>query len=295
MSTVQPTTEVATDFSGLTRLRADARAQAPSALKQAAKQFEAMFTQMLLKASHSSGSGSSGGDLLGGPEADTYRDMYDQQMAQQLTSGHGLGIADMLVRQLQGRVAPTSATQASAGLAAYTATRGATPSGPVPASSDNFVEVLQPHAEKAAAELGIPSKVLVAQAALETGWGKHTISKADGTPSHNYFGIKADKSWTGPVVTKTTTEYVNGQPHTETAQFRAYASPAEGLADYVKFVKGNPRYAQALQHGGDASHYLEGLQKAGYATDPAYASKISRIAQGRTMQTALADVASRTA
>jgi flagellar protein FlgJ len=292
MSSVTPTNSV-TDFSGLTKLRADARAQAPDALRQAAKQFEAMFTQMLLKASHSSDSAGSGSDLLGGPEANTYRDLYDQQMAQQLTSGHGLGIADMLVRQLQGRALNPHTTPAVA-TAAPAASTAAVASGPVPASPDNFVEILQPHAEKAASELGIPSKVLVAQAALETGWGQHTMNKVDGTPSNNYFGIKADKSWHGPTVTKTTTEYVNGVPRTQTAQFRAYSSPAEGFNDYVNFVKGNPRYADALRHGGDANRYLSGLQKAGYATDPAYASKISRIASGRTMQTAFADTATRT-
>jgi flagellar protein FlgJ len=289
-----------TDFSQFAKLRAGAQAQSPEALKQAAKQFEAMFTQELLKASHSD---DQSGDLLGGSDNNVYRDLYDQQMALHLSSGRGLGIAEMLVKQLQGH--PTAAATPAAGADAATtpapvlklATSVALPgltAEPiaVPKNADDFVDAVQPHAERAASALGIPAKVLVAQAALETGWGKHQIKNADGCASHNYFGIKADASWTGARATVTTTEYTNGKPHTETAQFRSYGSAAEAFDDYATFVKSNPRYADALRHGGNAEHYVQGLQKAGYATDPAYARKISNIAYGRTMKIAMADPAS---
>jgi len=284
-----------TDFGQFAKLRADARQQSPEALRSAAKQFESLFTTMLLKAAHSE---SSGNDLLGGPEADVYRDLYDQQLAAHLSAGRGLGIADLLIKQLQaaqsrGANAPEQGTSSAYPLSAPAASRplaidGAKPAA-APASADDFVDSIQPHAEKAAAALGVPARVLVAQAALETGWGQHVIKNADGSPSYNFFGIKADAGWRGARVSKSTQEYSQGVAHTETAQFRSYASPAEAFDDYVNFVKNNPRYAEALRHEGDGNRYVQGLQKAGYATDPAYAQKIARIAYGRTLQTALVE------
>jgi flagellar protein FlgJ len=150
-----------------------------------------------------------------------------------------------------------------------------------------FIRNLLPQAEAAAKELGISAKTLVAQAALETGWGKHQIKNADGTPSYNFFGIKAHGQWNGASVSKTTQEYSGGTAHAEVAAFRSYSSPAEAFNDYVKFIKSNPRYANALQHGGDGHRYAEGLQRAGYATDPAYAQKIGKISSGPLMTAAL--------
>lgn len=270
-----------TDFSQFAGLRAGAKARSPDALKAAARQFESLFTQQLLKASHATAFGD---DLMGGPESDTYRDLFDQQMALHLSSGRGLGIADLLIRQLQGLAQPSDPATDAAG-AIESAARA--PIRPADGSADTFVDSIQPAAEKAAAELGVPAEVLMAQAALETGWGKHPITTADGGASHNYFGIKADAGWTGARVTRTTTEVRNGVAVKETAAFRAYGSVAEGFEDYVRFIKDNPRYAAALRHGGDGTAYARGLQQAGYATDPAYARKIARIAYGRTMQVSL--------
>ncbi len=301
-----PSTSAAntSDFGQFAKLRAGARDHNPETIRQVARQFESLFTQMLLKASH--GEDSSHNDLLGGSSSDTYRDLYDQQMAAQLSSGKGLGLAELLTRQLQGLAAApemsaediaTLRKPDSAGLALPAAAHPAaaqssgagkaSPAAATSASADAFVDEITPHAERAAKELGVPARVLVAQAALETGWGQKSIRNADGSNSHNLFGIKADKAWTGASTSTTTHEYRNGEKTSEQAAFRSYGSVGEAFDDYVRFVKDNPRYAAALRHGGDGSRYAQGLQKAGYATDPAYASKIARIAYGRTMTASL--------
>jgi len=280
-----------TDFGQFAKLRSGAKDRDPETIKQVARQFEALFTQMLLKASHSDDTASN--DLLGGSGSDTYRDIYDQQMAAQLSSGKGLGLADLLARQLIGAQTPNteSSTFAPAGLrgrSAATSATSATPvSGTAVESADAFVDEITPFAEKAAKELGIPARVLVAQAAHETGWGKRQIKNADGTDSHNLFGIKASRGWEGGTTNTTTHEYVKGERRVERAEFRSYKSVGEAFEDYVSFVKDNPRYAEALKHGGSGEQYLQGLQQAGYATDPAYAQKIARVAYGRTMAATL--------
>ena len=286
-----PATAAVTDFSQFTQLRTAAKAQDPAALREAARQFEGLMVQQMLKAARSSG----GNDLLGGAESDVYRDLYDQQMAMQLASGRGLGIAEMMVRQMQAAApqgdapAPVLMHSLRRPAPAPAVVTAPMTSGTAAVSSvQEFVQKLRPEAEQAAGELGIPPEVLLAQAALETGWGRHPISHADGRPSHNYFGIKADASWRGARVEKTTHEYRDGVAVTETASFRAYGSVAEGFADYVDFVRSNPRYANALRHGGSGAHYAAGLQKAGYATDPAYADKIQQIANGRHLRGASA-------
>lgn len=302
--------DVVTDFSQFAGLRADARAQSPEALRKTAQQFEALMTQQMLKSARAA---SLGDDLLGGGQTGFYQDMFDQQMASHLASGRGLGIADLLVRQLQGRSATTDAATATTlnplprrGIAsaadsiaaqakamrAAGATRDAETktneaSGLRARSAAAFVAEIRPHAEAAAAELGVPARVLIAQAALETGWGRKAIRTDSGTSSHNLFGIKADRRWSGTQVSRMTTEYAGDKAHVEAANFRSYGSAGESFADYVRFIKSNPRYAEALKHGGDAGRYVAGLQKAGYATDPAYAQKILRVANGPTMTAAL--------
>lgn len=319
--------EAVTDFSQFAKLRAGARSDSPEALRKTAQQFESLLMQQMLKNMRAA---SLGEDVLGGGQTQFYQEMFDQQLAQHLSAGKGLGIADLLVKQLSqsqassndgtsvtgsaqasdgrlpanplrasraadasadpvGRAVPAAA--ASAPLAA-----GAVQTGPVRArrtghTPTDFVKAVLPHAEKAAAELGIPAKVLVAQAALETGWGRHAIRRDDGSPALNLFGIKADKRWQGEGIEQMTSEYQDGRMQRERAMFRAYDSVGESFADYVRFLKSNPRYQQALQHGGDPHRFAAGLQKAGYATDPDYAQKILRIAEGRTMKLALAQVA----
>ncbi|WP_273453795.1 flagellar assembly peptidoglycan hydrolase FlgJ [Nevskia ramosa] len=292
MSSAAPASGInTTDFGQFAKLRSGAKDRDPETIKQVARQFEALFTQMLLKASHSDDTASN--DLLGGSGSDTYRDIYDQQMAAQLSSGKGLGLADLLARQLIGAQSPGAENSGAApaglrGRSAATSATSVTPVGGTAAeSADAFVDEITPFAEKAAKELGIPARVLVAQAAHETGWGKRQIKNADGTDSHNLFGIKASRGWDGATTNTTTHEYVKGERRVERAEFRSYKSVGDAFEDYVSFVKDNPRYAEALKHGGSGEQYLQGLQQAGYATDPAYAQKIARVAYGRTMSATL--------
>lgn len=155
---------------------------------------------------------------------------------------------------------------------------------------EGFVASIWQHAQRAAKELGVDARALVAQAALETGWGKRHIKHADGSTSHNLFGIKAN-GWNGQRAVAGTHEYVDGVRRNETASFRAYSSPAESFADYVRLLKTGPRYQQALQAGTDVQGFARGLQRAGYATDPRYAAKIAAIAGGPTIERAVSAVA----
>lgn len=153
-------------------------------------------------------------------------------------------------------------------------------------SPEHFVASIWPHARRAADELGVDPRALVAQAALETGWGRRGIRDRDGSSAHNLFGIKAS-GWSGQRISTSTHEYVNGQRRSERADFRAYASPADSFADYVRLLKSNPRYQRALEAGEDVRRFASELQRAGYATDPAYARKIQAIANGPTLERAL--------
>jgi flagellar protein FlgJ len=146
-----------------------------------------------------------------------------------------------------------------------------------PAHVRAFQEKLADAAEEAEQVTGVPAKFMMGQAALETGWGRRVIRNADGTSSNNLFGIKAGPGWKGKVATAVTTEYINGKPHTRVEKFRAYDSHADAFKDYARMLSNNPRYEKVLAHGGDASTFAHGLQRAGYATDPQYAAKLSRI------------------
>jgi flagellar protein FlgJ len=152
-------------------------------------------------------------------------------------------------------------------------------------SPADFVESLRPFAEKAAAELNVSSDVLLAQAALETGWGRHVIHSRGGENSFNLFNIKASAGWAGGKINVNTVEYANGVAHQENADFRRYAGYEESFADYVNFLQTNPRYRQALASGDNSATYADELQKAGYATDPAYAQKIKRILASDSIRT----------
>jgi flagellar protein FlgJ len=140
-----------------------------------------------------------------------------------------------------------------------------------------FQEKLGGHAAEASRATGIPAKFMLGQAALESGWGKREIKGRDGVASHNLFGIKAGPEWKGKVAEAVTTEYVNGVPKTRTEKFRAYDSYADSFRDYAKLITDNKRYEKVLASAGDASSFAEGLQRAGYATDPNYAAKLTRI------------------
>jgi flagellar protein FlgJ len=194
------------DFQGLASLKNDAKGQAPTALKEAARQFESLFTQMLLKSMREANKSFGEDSLFGSDQGDMYRDMFDDQIAMQLSKGKGLGLADMLVRQLQGGVQSSEKSSASAP-SEPTASRQ-----PLTASKDDFISQLRPHAEQAARELGVDPDALLAQAALETGWGRSVPCNTNGDCSFNLFGIKAGSQWSGATVNVPTLEFEEGIP-----------------------------------------------------------------------------------
>jgi flagellar protein FlgJ len=149
----------------------------------------------------------------------------------------------------------------------------------VPAHVSDFTQRMLPHAQSASAATGIPARFMVGQAALETGWGRQAIRGADGADSHNLFGIKAGGGWKGRTVDIVTTEYVGGKPVKQVDTFRAYDSYADAFRDYASLLRGNARYQNVIAQGGDAAGFAQGLQQAGYATDPAYARKLAGVIQ----------------
>jgi flagellar protein FlgJ len=202
--------------------------------------------------------------------------MLDQQLAQNMAA-RGVGLAEVMVRQLsqnQPASAVTPALPANAPAPSVTQeTSNAIPSAYKVDVQQAFVDRMRPHAERAGRTTGIPAHLIVGQAALESGWGKREIKMADGSDSHNLFGIKAGKDWNGKVAEVTTTEYHNGVASKQVERFRAYGSYTEAFQDYAKLLKDNPRYDGVLGVS-DAKGFAQGLQQAGYATDPHYADKL---------------------
>ncbi len=258
---------LAADARSLDSLKLAAGANDPKAIKEAAKQFESLFMRELLKsmreATMKSGLMDSDGEKLG-------TDLLDQQFAVQLSGMPG-GLTDAIARQL---------TQQMTGNA-----RGSVPTVSLPsaatrinptASQSGFVSQHTAAAERVAQATGIPSSFMIGQAGHETGWGRSEIRNADGGNSFNLFGIKAGPGWTGKVATITTTEYIDGEPRKVSARFRAYDSYEASFRDYARLIGESPRYAQARASTGSAAAYATELQRAGYATDPAYAAKLSR-------------------
>nr|WP_246294926.1 flagellar assembly peptidoglycan hydrolase FlgJ [Schlegelella koreensis] len=269
-------------------LRSSAARDPRAAIKDAAKQFEALFMQQLMKsmrdATVSSGMLENSGTKLG-------TEMLDTQFAAQMT-GMPRGLSDVIARQLErqmgGAVANAATKEASAvpSLPQRLAPASADSASSAPSGSkqSEFVRMHENAARAAELQTGIPATFMVAQAAHESGWGRREIKNADGSTSHNLFGIKAGAGWNGKVATITTTEYVNGAPQKVTAKFRAYGSYEESFADYARMLKDSPRYsgvvARVAGAGADAASaqtFAKGLQRAGYATDPAYADKLARV------------------
>jgi flagellar protein FlgJ len=251
----------ANDFRQFAALRRGAEANDPETLRAAAKQFESLFTKMMLDSMRSA---SMGDPLFGSDQGDMYQDMADDQLAVQLSQGKGLGLADMLIRQLSNGVSGTAAARPLGSAAGQVAT---------PEEREKFISGLLPHAESAARELGVDPQNLIAQAALETGWGRSQPGQ-----SHNLFGIKTGGSWTGASVQANTEEFVGSQSTRVDADFRAYGSQRESVQDYVRLIRDNPRYADALNTGGDIQAFANALQRGGYATDPDYARKLVTVA-----------------
>ncbi len=269
--------ETYTDFSGLQALKRAAAKNDPSAVRKVAQQFESMFTRMMLKSMRDA----VGTDpIFGSDQEKMYQGMYDDQLALQLSKGRGLGLADMLVRQLQRMGAPGTASAPASSAPGAGGSVTAKPALPAAsaATQQNFIQGLWPQAQQAAQQLGVDPSNLIAQAALETNWGRSLPQDGSGHSSNNLFGVKATGGWEGASVQAATTE-VNGQTATsELAPFRSYADATQSFQDYVSILRNNPRYATALNTGSDARAFATGLQRGGYATDPDYARKVSAIA-----------------
>ncbi|HPE80576.1 MAG TPA: flagellar assembly peptidoglycan hydrolase FlgJ [Gammaproteobacteria bacterium] len=289
--------QVYTDFSGLAALRARAREDKDAALDEVSRQFESLFLQMMLKSMRDA---SLGGGLMDSKQSEFYRDMYDKQIAVDMAQKQGIGLADVLKRQLGGGISaqysdlspeeylgmPITARPVNGADAATVARRSVDTPAAFDGSPEAFVDALWPVAEQAAAKINLPPEALLAQAALETGWGRHVMQHGTGDSSHNLFGIKADSRWQGDKVMVSTLEYRDGVALNTRANFRAYESFEHSFSDYVDFVRRNPRYQQALAQTNDPKAYFSALQEAGYATDPAYAQKIQRILDSESMQRA---------
>jgi len=314
----------ALDVQGFDALRAQAAASPQQSLKGVAKQFDAVFLQMMLKSMREATPQDSPLDSRDGAQ---FTSMLDEQLAQQMSS-KGVGVADALIKQLSrsvpgagangaagtsgasGAMGALGAAGSGAGIGAegnaammnalaraysnaaangslskgagYSAASSLTPPLHGKGNSskvDAFVDKMAAPAQAAAAATGIPARFIIGQAALESGWGKGEIRNANGSPSHNVFGIKATQDWTGKTVSTVTTEYVNGRPRKVVEKFRAYDSYQDAMTDYANMLRNNPRYASVVNNAHDAASFAHGMQRAGYATDPHYAKKLISIMQ----------------
>lgn len=289
-------TATITDFNHFAGLRAAADNRDPAALREVASQFEALFLQTMLKSMREA---SLGDPLFGNSDQhEMYQGMMDQQLALDMASGKGIGLADMLVRQLGGEDAskltqpqpqpqPQTQTQPQTQPQTQSPTAKASPAWSDP---KEFARDVWPHAERAGRKLGVAPEAIVAQAALETGWGKHVMPDKEGSSSFNLFGIKASGGWSGEQVSKQTLEFEDGVPRRQTAKFRAYTDVAATFDDYTRFLSDNPRYSNVRGHGNDAAGFASALQTSGYATDPDYADKITRVLDSPTMKSVIREL-----
>jgi len=254
---------LASDAQSLDKLRYEAKQAPDKALKVAAQQFEMVFLNMMLKTMREA---TPQDGMMDSEQTKMFTGMLDQQLAQEMSS-RGVGLADVMVRQL-------SNTMPSA--APATPMPNSVPSAYNADTQQSFVDRLQPHAEAASRTTGIPAHLIIGQAALESGWGKREIKMADGSTSFNLFSVKAGKGWNGKVAEITTTEYTNGVAHKQSERFRAYGSYTEAFQDYAKLLSDNPRYAAVIGQDG-AQGFAQALQQSGYATDPHYADKLVKV------------------
>lgn len=300
----------AIDFHGLNQLRHSALISNNDAatLRQVAAQFESLFTTMMLKSMRQA---SLAEGIFDSNHSKTYRDMADQQLALGLSKRGGLGLQEVIIRQLSGEVSsdvPRSgqtfsfdtvtvrhdlrrrvqAIHEDATESTSVESAQATPNLPktLPqrfSSPEEFVNRLWPLAKAAADKLGTTPDVILSQAALETGWGRYVLKGGEGQSSFNLFNIKADSRWDGDYVAKSALEYRHGKPVAEQSRFRAYDDYQQSFDDYVSFLQSQPRYREALRHVAHPETFVEKLHEAGYATDPQYADKIKRIMQGEAL------------
>lgn len=309
---------LAADSGSVGSLRRAARENTPEGMKAVARQFEALFVNMMMKSMRDA---TPQDGIFDSSQTRMYTSMLDQELSQHFAK-RGIGLADAMLRQMtrnnsafqtnlqqpngaQGP-APTSAVsgdeqtarqQALSLLRAYDSNEPGgskqrqTPAAdllkaPAAASRSGgsqkahvraFQERFASSAERASQATGIPAQFMLGQAALESGWGRREIVTAEGTPSYNLFGIKASKGWKGKTVEVATTEYVNGQVQRKMEKFRAYGSYDEAFQDYARLISTAPRYKNVMANAQDINGFAQGLQRAGYATDPNYAAKLTRV------------------
>lgn len=294
---------LATDTRSLDRLKERAISDPQAAVREAAKQFEALFMQAVVKSMRDA---IPKAELHSNAGTELYTQMYDQQIAVSL-SGRAGGLADAIARQLsggmlsakkagtvpaEGLTTPAGSGPSTVGREAWKsssvrsavppfATPGASPlvapTAGLNAEQQQFVQRLWQPALAAQRDSGVPAAFIIGQAALETGWGKHEIRRTDGSSAHNLFGIKSGGGWRGDSVQALTTEFVDGKARKMTEGFRAYGSYEESMRDWARLISQSPRYSAVVRDGQTVEGFAQGLQKAGYATDPDYASKLTRV------------------
>ena len=311
------------DVNGLNDIRLQSKqgdqASKKEALQQAAKQFEAIFMQMLMKSMRSAQDVLESDSPFNSESTKFYRDMHDQQLAVELSDNGSLGLSDLIVRQLggdsdnftprtilrsDGKLSTENATLNVPSLASgdgslnnsskqntdtqvsnnrqvdipYSLNQSQLPIKakvePIFAQPQDFVSALIEPAKQVEQHLKVPYEVVIAQAALETGWGKKIIQTQQGQSSNNLFNIKADSRWQGDKTSKETLEFEQGNMVKKKEPFRVYESLNESINDYIQFLSNGERYQSALKQAGNVEQFLQGLQSAGYATDPNYATKI---------------------
>jgi peptidoglycan hydrolase FlgJ len=269
------TSPLSIDVRPLDSLKARASVDPQASAREAAKQFEALFMNELVKSMRASVPGNdldNAGSQLG-------TEMLDKQLAGQLTGMKG-GLSEAILKQLERQMGltpgPIPSTRSANNTPEPIAARPQTTRIPQTGAA-GFVQQHSEAARAAEAATGIPAAFMISQSALETGWGRKEIKHADGGTSFNLFGIKAGPNWKGPVAEITTTEFIDGKAQKVVAKFRAYSSYAESFQDYARLMKGSPRYAKVVENAASAQGFAQGLQRAGYATDPAYADKLSKV------------------
>ncbi|ANO51035.1 glucosaminidase domain-containing protein [Woeseia oceani] len=276
-----------TDFGQFTTLKASADRQEAAALREVASQFEALFVQSMLKNMRGAKLAE---PMFGSDQMDMYQDMFDQQLSLEMANGRGIGLADMLVRQMGGEIGHVPTSRETFALPPTRRMDGAVAELPDWSEPQSFIKDVWPHAERAGTALGVEPRAIVAQAALETGWGAHVMQDANGSSSYNLFGIKAGPDWKGDSVARSTVEYENGIAERRVERFRSYPDVAAAFDDYADFLLTRGRYEQAIGQGDNVAGFAGALQEAGYATDPRYAQKISRVLHSDTMQGALSEL-----
>ncbi len=287
--------DLVADARSLSALKAGADKATPDTIRETAKQFESLFMRELLKSMREATMKSG---MLDNAGSDLGTDLFDQQMSVSM-SGQPGGLSDLIAQQLSRQMgvempgstvgmassslqpvkAPDTLTPKSSVGKLTASDMALTPVAPKKAPTSTQADFVSKHtdaANKIEKATGIPASFMLGQAGHETGWGKHQIKNKDGSNSFNLFGIKAGSSWTGKVAEITTTEYVNGVAQKKVAKFRAYDSFEDSFKDYARLISDSPRYAKARQQTQSVTAFATGLQKAGYATDPEYAAKLSR-------------------